>query len=918
MPELGGLVFSSPWLLAALATLPALWWLLRVTPPSPRVVSFPPVRLLLALRPREETPARTPWWLIVLRMLAAALVIVGLAHPLLNPGVKFHGTGPLVLVVDDGWASAPDWTERRNRIDELLVRAERENRPVHFLTTAPARASEPLEVSRLMRAADARSLLAGLVPKPWPPDRAAALTALRELSVEGSAHAVWIADGIGDPAAAALAKRLQSLGSLTVIEQPAAVRAWLVGAPESGDDGFSVPVSRVAAPAIRDIRLQALAEDGRLVAEGRAGRFESGAAQATVRIDLPAELRNEVARVTLAAADSAGGVFLVDERWRRRPVGVVPGDAVEAEQPLLSATYYLERALAPFAEVRRGSVAELLERGLAVIALPDAGRLLAGDAAALAGWIGGGGVLLRFAGPKLAAAAGAAGAEDAMLPVRLRGGDRSLGGTMSWTEPARLLPFEDASPFAGLAPPADVRVRRQVLAEPELGLDHRTWARLSDGTPLVTAERRGRGWLVLIHTTANTDWSNLPISGLFVDMLRRIVALSVGVTGARADAVLPPFRTLDGFGRLGPPPAGAVSVPSRELPGLAPSAATPPGYYGTETARHAFNLAAGIDGLAAIGGLPAGVERQALVRGSVLDFRPWLLLAALLLVLADFAASLALRGLLRFPRPGRAVAAGLAGLALFAADPGAGTAQTLPGGAADAADRRALEATSVTRLAYVRTGDRALDKMTEAGMHGLAGVLKTRTSVEPGATIAVDIETDDLALFPLLYWAVSPRQQLPSERARRQLARFLRTGGTILFDTRARGGSGAAALHLRRLLDGLDVPSLTRLPDDHVLSRSFYLLDDFPGRWAGGPVWVERRGGRHNDGVSPVVIGSNDWAAAWAVDRSGRPLAAVVPDGERQREMAYRFGVNWVMYALTGNYKADQVHVNAIIERLGQ
>ena len=915
MPELGGLVFSSPWLLVALAALPALWWLLRVTPPSPRVVSFPPVRLLLALRPREETPARTPWWLIVLRMLAAALVIIALAHPLLNPGVRFHGTGPLVLVIDDGWAAAPDWTERRNRIDELLARAERENRPVQFLTTAPARASEPLEVSRLMRAADARGLLAGLAPKPWPPDRAAALAALRDLSVESSAHAVWIADGIGDPAAAALAERLQSLGSLTVIEQPAAARAWLVGAPEPGDDGFSVPVSRVAAPAARDIGLRALADDGRLVAEGRAGRFESGAARATIRIELPAELRNEVARIVLVAGGSAGGVFLVDERWRRRPVGVVPGDAVEAEQPLLSATYYLERALAPFAEVRRGSVAELLERGLAVIAMPDAGRLLAGDASALAGWIDEGGVLLRFAGPKLAAAAAVAG--DTMLPVQLRGGDRSLGGAMSWTEPARLLPFE-AGPFAGLAPPADVRVRRQVLAEPELGLDRRTWARLSDGTPLVTAERRGRGWLVLIHTTANTDWSNLPISGLFVDMLRRIVALSVGVAGDRADAVLAPFRTLDGFGRLGPPPADAVSVPSRELPGLAPSAATPPGYYGTETTRHALNLAAAIDGLAAIGSLPAGVERQALVSGSVLDFRPWLLLAALLLVLADFAASLALRGLLRLPRPGRVAAAGLAGLALVAADAGSGAAQTQPGGAAAAADRRAIEATSMTRLAYVRTGDRALDEMTEAGMRGLAGVLKSRTSVEPGETIAVDVETDDLALYPLLYWAVSPRQQPPSERARRELARFLRTGGTILFDTRARGGGGAAALHLRRLLDGLDVPSLTRLPPDHVLGRSFYLLDDFPGRWTGGPVWVERRGGRHNDGVSPVVIGANDWAAAWAVDPTGRPLAAVVPDGERQREMAYRFGVNWVMYALTGNYKADQLHVNAIIERLGQ
>jgi hypothetical protein len=108
------------------------------------------------------------------------------------------------------------------------------------------------------------------------------------------------------------------------------------------------------------------------------------------------------------------------------------------------------------------------------------------------------------------------------------------------------------------------------------------------------------------------------------------------------------------------------------------------------------------------------------------------------------------------------------------------------------------------------------------------------------------------------------------------------------------------------------------VPVDHVLTKSFYLLKEFPGRWTGGTVWVERRGGRHNDGVSSIVIGSNDWAGAWAVDGNGTATLPVVPGGERQREFAYRFGINWVMYSLTGNYKTDQVHVPAIIERLGQ
>ena len=103
-----------------------------------------------------------------------------------------------------------------------------------------------------------------------------------------------------------------------------------------------------------------------------------------------------------------------------------------------------------------------------------------------------------------------------------------------------------------------------------------------------------------------------------------------------------------------------------------------------------------------------------------------------------------------------------------------------------------------------------------------------------------------------------------------------------------------------------------------MLTKSFYLMQDFPGRFTGGALWIGTAEGRVNDGVASVMVGSNDWAGAWAISEFGRPLYAVVPGGERQRELAYRVGVNLVMYALTGNYKADQVHVPFILERLGQ
>jgi hypothetical protein len=248
-----------------------------------------------------------------------------------------------------------------------------------------------------------------------------------------------------------------------------------------------------------------------------------------------------------------------------------------------------------------------------------------------------------------------------------------------------------------------------------------------------------------------------------------------------------------------------------------------------------------------------------------------------------------------------------------------------PGSARAQDDSRLIAMANHVRLAYVETGQPDVDSVSQAGLEGLAQVLRDRTSVNAEGAVGINVESDELAFFPLLYWPVTPEQPALSDTAIARLNAFLRTGGTIFFDTRdqAVGGGGGAlagpgAEKLRELTRGLDIPPLTPVPPDHILTRAFYLMQDFPGRYAGGELWVETADATVNDGVSTIIIGANDWAGAWAVGPGGAPMLPVVPGGERQREMAYRFGVNLVMYALTGNYKSDQVHVPAILERLGQ
>ena len=917
---LGTLGFAAPWFLLAGLVLPLIWWLLRVTPPAPRLVAFPPIRFVLGLRSPEESPARTPLWLIVLRSLIAALIVLAISGPVMNPTEGLRGSGPLILIVDNGWSSARNWQDRVAAWNERLDRAESENRPVRFLTTARGTAGGRIAFSDPLRADEAREILRAVEPVPWPSDHGAVLAATESLSVDGSAHSVWLSDGIETAKTQDLAKRMQRFGSLDVVAADPSSTALLLRVSGSDPDGIEAVVERADDRAHATRWVRAVAEDGRVLARQQVS-FEPGERQGGVRFALPPRLRNTIARLEIEDENTAAARFLLDERWRRRPVGLVSGGTADTDQPLLSALYFLQRALQPFSEVTRGSVGELVSKPYSVIVLADIGKLSGEQTDGLARWIERGGVVVRFSGPKLARNA------DTLLPVELRSGGRVLGGALSWTAPARLAAFEEASPFFGLPIPHDVRVRRQVLAEPTLELNEKTWARLSDGTPLITAERNGLGWLVLVHVTANTEWSNLPISGLFVDLLRRIVDLSQGVIEEDSRASLPPLQSLNGFGVLGDPPPLAAAISPRAVTEPAPGPSSPPGYYGNDTARRALNLADGVKTLKALGPLPEGVSRSGYEKGdSALSLMPWLLLAALILAIVDTAIGLVMRGLLRL-RPGKAAAGMASALALaFLATGGPADAQSSGGTARTGPDARALRATLETSLAYVITGDRSADRISRAGLAGLTRVLRQRTSVEPAEPLGVDLERDELVFFPLLYWAVSIQQAPPSDRGLEKLNRYMRSGGTILFDTRERGdfavgtlgGEGPSGRHLRRLLRGLDISTLIPVPRDHVLTKAFYLMNDFPGRWSGGRVWVERRGGRHNDGVSSVIIGSNDWAGAWAVDRFGAAMFPVVPNGELQREMAYRFGVNWVMYALTGNYKTDQVHVPAIIERLGQ
>ncbi len=878
---IGPIVFAAPWALLALAALPALWWLLRATPPPPQRALFPPARLLIGLKTEEQAHERAPPWLLLLRALAAALVIIGFARPSLAPEAgAVAASGRTLIVIDDGWPSAPIWSEMRNAALAGVSDAERAGAEIFLLRTAPSQ--RPQGMLEALTGADARSRLTRMEPQAWRPDRAGAARQLEDVAGR-FARIVWVSDGLNDAGARAFADALAARGPVSVRLPDRGVRILT---------GVSVNAGGVAVEARRSGGLRG---DGAVSVETLAGRslgsaplrFEGDEGRAT--IELPPEIAQRAARVRIVGETSAGAVRLIADGATRPIVGLV--DPGGEGQPLLSELYYVERALAPYATLQRGSARALIDARVQALILPDASRASPGDRAAIERWIERGGLLVRFAGPRLA------NDSDDLLPVRLRPGAREIGGALTWERPQRIDAFDLDSPFNGLEPPADVAVRRQVLAEPSSAAAARVWARLADGSPLVTANPRGQGLIVLYHVGAGPAWSDLPLSGLFVEMLRRTLAFAgrADSAGADADAAGPyvPQRLIDGYGALSPAPPEAQPILADAFRRARASAQTPPGLYERGGLAAAIDAAAPDENLAPID-LPTSIARSGLGARIERPLAGWFLGAAAALLIADLFVALLLAG--RLPRLPRMAA--MLALALLIAP--------------DIAHAQSGDPTRALRLAYVRTGDARLDSNSRAGLSALSDTLRARTAVEPDAPVAVDLARDDLSPYPFLYWPAPSAPAPLSDAALANLDRYMRLGGLVLLDTRDAGLAAQGARPAATLLQGLDAPPLEPVTNEHVVARAFYLMRAFPGRNASTRLWAESSGAAQaRDGVASLFVGDGDWASAWASD-------AGLANGIRQRELALRFGINLVMVALTGNYKADQVHVPALLERMGE
>ena len=403
MSFLSAISFGNPIALWGLLSIPGIWLLLKIYPPAPKTIFFPAIKFLTNINNDEETAGNTPLWLLLFRILLVIILILAFAQPIYNAKPNFLNNNPLLLIVDNGWSSSINWEKRKENLIEYVDRAEQQKIPIIILPTAPKN-NILKEKLLLLNASDAKSYIELLTPNPWPSDYRLLNEKLEELSKDKNYNIVWLWDGIdheNDDSSQIFSKKLESIGNLRVVDFLNSSPIKIIKKVSNSDNNnLSIEIQRNFGSLEEIIFIRANGNNGKLLNRKQL-TFKENERIISTDLIIPNDLRNELISVSIENVNNAGAVYLSDEKWRKRNVGIYGDKEAFRTQPLLSPAYYLDRAINSFHKVEISQIEDLIKSELSVIILPGVGTLGEDINSKLKTWIRNGGILIRFAGPNL-------------------------------------------------------------------------------------------------------------------------------------------------------------------------------------------------------------------------------------------------------------------------------------------------------------------------------------------------------------------------------------------------------------------------------------------------------------------------------------------------------------------------------------
>jgi len=893
-------IFVHPFILSLLVSLPVLWWIMKIIPPRAKTIEFPAFFLLKDIKDKDASAEKTPLWILLIRVFMILFFILAFAEPIINPSkdIVLPKDKDILIVIDNNWEASFNWQSRIDKIKEYINKAKINGNNIDIITTAKSSKNNKIETYYSMQAADALTLVDKIEPMPWGANYEEVGREVKELLGRNSiGKKIFFSSG-----SYAFSDFVESFDD--VVESNKVNTPYILRLIDSNSERLNLELIRKEGAVYnKDLSLLAYDAAGNLLDELKV-EYPNGKSDYSFTWNMQSEFVKSLSYIEIKGVKAATAKLLFKPSNNNYVVGIAVNEKVSEERrELLSDYYYIKEALVDDVSLEIDKLSDLLNKKLSVIILPDSTMLTLEDRDNLKKWVEAGGFLVRFSGSNLAA-----NINDELLPVKLRFGERSTSGSMTWEKPIKIAAIPNNSPFFNLEVPKDVEIKSQVLADPSIDVFEKTWLQLEDGTPLITSDKFEGGRIVLVHTSASPKWSNFCYSGLFVNVLKRIILLSDGVNDYNGEGMLEPIWLEDGFGNLHQFDKKSIVKPVKFGAEFKASPMTPPGIYGDKYGVEVFNAGNYVVNDISGADLPSGVNVVDYNKSGEINLKPLFLKIAILFLIVDSLAVLWIRGL---------IISVIFTLIIISSNFAI---------AAEDANINKQEFDPINNIyfAYIKTDNPDVNNLSYNGLKGLANIVNTRTAIKVEGISAVDPSKSELIYYPFIYWPMASKQRGMSLDAVRNIQNYLLNGGIILFDTidqnlKNKGITSTIGQEaLRDATMALNIPELIKIKEDDILSRSFYLINEYPGLYSGGELWVEKEPNSNNDKITSVIIGSNNWAAVWSNDVADMARYVIEPGGEEQREAAYKFGVNLLIMSLTGSYKSDQIHISHILERIGK
>ncbi len=588
---------------------------------------------------------------------------------------------------------------------------------------------------------------------------------------------------------------------------------------------------------------------------------------------------------------------------KKKNVGLVQTNFQSNENEYFRANFFIRKALDLKHEVKSLPIEQLLHQNQSLIISDDFDTTFYSNQEKILKWVGDGGTFLKFTGNKFLTYANNKDINSFLGVIPITKNIISLDGELSFEKDLSIKEINNRGVLKGLKIPKNLKVKKY-LEIPQKNDDQlNSWVILNNGAPIITHKNYKDGNIILVHLPANNEWSNLSLSIFFPDFLRKVIEMSRGVDVKQVKEVLKPYKILNGFGDFTEPGIETLNLEQNSLQNIQLSAKNPPGIYKNELGYHGSNISKFIKNEYEFVKLPEEIIINNFTKIEGFKFINFLIALSLIIFIFESLINFLSRDLLKFKSLSLYKFLILVSLTNYPV--------------AMSANEK-INYVEKTKLAYAKVGIDEIDSISKNGLTQISKHISSKTSAIIGNPIGLDLEINEIDYFPILYIPLVNETKNFSLKAIKKLQSFINTGGILMIDCKATYKSmfvEDCLLLFNEQFNGLDISNFSKLTSESTLSKSFYLLNKYPGRKE-EIVYVAFNNQINNDKVFSIIVGNNDWSGSWAKDSQNNYLLPLFSNDKEQRVLSMRFGINVVLYSLTGNYKSDQVHVPEILKRM--